>query len=102
MAEYITYLDNSNSPEGTISGSAWCSLEVIVEYTVSGGWVRAGRDSPPEYPIVEIECYRIPKTLAELLGCKEVLDSEKVEAYVDMDSLYNDLLQAWQDEEPDF
>lgn len=102
MATYVVVLDSASLDEPRTSLEFWSDLEVIIEFTVSGGYQRATRTSPAEHPDVEIECYRIPKSLADLLGCKEVLDSAKVEAFLDMDSLYTNLLEFWQDEEPEF
>ncbi len=79
-------------------------LEVTVEYSVSGSYERESRTSPAEYPEVEIECFRLEKELATLLGISETLDSTRIEGYIDdMGALVATLLQEWEeDQEPDF
>lgn len=80
-----------------VEGDLW-GFEVTLEYEVSGSYVPGGLEEPPEDPDVEIECYRMPKDLAALLGISEVLDSDRVEAHIDMGRLYDALLVAWADE----
>ena len=55
---------------------------IIVNYSIWGCYGRATMHDPPQYPEVEIERFRIPKTLAKLLGCDENVPAEKVEELI--------------------
>ena len=82
---------------------------IFVDYYVWGSHRRATMHDPPESPEIEIECYRIPKSLAVFLGCNEVLDVKKVEELVgeqEISKLADQLLNeydadAYDDYEPD-
>ena len=88
MPEYVTYLDTSD-------------FEVTVDYSVHGSYRRATHEDPPEEPEVEIECFRIDKKLALMLGIDEVLDSTRVEQHINIDELSGKILEDHNAQEPE-
>ncbi len=100
MTTYTLYIDSKKSKRSI----AFSDFEITVDYRVSGRDTPATYSSPAEYPEVEIECFRIDPELASFLGISEVLDSNKVEEYLDISALGETLLQEWQElnDEPDY
>lgn len=73
---------------------------IIADYYVWGGY-KGSLHSPPEHPDVEIECFRINKSLAKFLGCNEVVSLEKIEKLFgpkELERMWDEIVERAMDE----